>query len=102
MLRRARRRGQEGGDVERRALGRSGLEVPVVGMGTWKTFDVRGAHAEQQARTIVDTALEVGINLFDSSPMYGQAERVLGDALEVTRERALIATKIWARSADEG
>jgi aryl-alcohol dehydrogenase-like predicted oxidoreductase len=88
--------------VERRALGTSGLEVPVVGMGTWKTFDVRGARAEQQARTIVETALGLGINFFDSSPMYGEAERVLGGALRERREQALIATKIWTRSADEG
>ena len=43
--------------MERRTLGRSGLAVPVVGMGTWRTFDVRGAAAEQQRRAIVDAAL---------------------------------------------
>ena len=88
--------------MEKRVLGTSRLEVPVVGMGTWRTFDVRGARAEHQARTIVATALGVGINFFDSSPMYGDAERVLGGALAGTRERALVATKIWARSVDEG
>lgn len=44
--------------MERRSLGRSGLNVPAVGMGTWKTFDVADAAAiAQQRRTIVDVAL---------------------------------------------
>ena len=64
--------------MEQRPLGTSGLIVPVIGMGTWRTFDVRGAKAEQNARTIVDRALAGGARFFDSSPMYGNAERVLG------------------------
>ena len=87
--------------MERRALGKSGLEVPVVGMGTWKTFDVRGAKAEANAREIVDRALAAGADFFDSSPMYGEAERVLGAALEGRRDKALVATKVWTRSPSE-
>jgi aryl-alcohol dehydrogenase-like predicted oxidoreductase len=87
--------------MEKRTLGASGLEVPVVGMGTWRTFDVRGSRAEEHARAVVACALSEGANFFDSSPMYGQAERVLGAALRTTRDRALIATKIWARSGKE-
>lgn len=88
--------------MERRALGTSGLEVPVVGMGTWSTFDVRGERDEQHARAVVDCALDAGVSFFDSSPMYGEAERVLGATLEGVRERALVATKIWTAAADEG
>jgi aryl-alcohol dehydrogenase-like predicted oxidoreductase len=81
--------------VERRQLGSSGIDVPVVGMGTWKTFDVRGAAEEAGRRGVVDVALEAGSNLFDSSPMYGNAERVLGAALEGRRAQVLVATKVW-------
>jgi len=81
--------------VERRALGTSGLDVPVVGMGTWKTFDVRGANEVANCRGVVDAALQGGTNLFDSSPMYGAAEQVLGEALRGRREQALVATKVW-------
>jgi aryl-alcohol dehydrogenase-like predicted oxidoreductase len=88
--------------MEKRLLGKSGLEVPVVGMGTWQTFDVSGPKAEEKARSIVDRALEGGANFFDSSPMYGQAERVLGKTLQGRREEAMIATKVWARSLSEG
>jgi aryl-alcohol dehydrogenase-like predicted oxidoreductase len=88
--------------MERRALGSTGVEVPAVGMGTWRTFDVRGEAAEANARAVVDAAFEGGANLFDSSPMYGEAERVLGRALEGRRGEALVATKVWARARDEG
>jgi aryl-alcohol dehydrogenase-like predicted oxidoreductase len=88
--------------VERRAFGRTGLDVPAVGMGTWNTFDVRGAAAEGNAMVIVDVALKEGADLIDSSPMYGEAERVLGLALDGRRDEALVATKVWASSGDEG
>jgi aryl-alcohol dehydrogenase-like predicted oxidoreductase len=88
--------------MEQRTLGQSGLQVPVIGMGTWQTFDVCGAAAEANAQAVVDVALQAGANFFDSSPMYGQAERVLGQALTGRREQALIATKIWTPSAPEG
>jgi aryl-alcohol dehydrogenase-like predicted oxidoreductase len=71
-------------------------------MGTWRTFDVRGAAAQNNARAIVDAALAAGANFFDSSPMYGAAERVLGTALEGRRDAAMIATKVWADTVAEG
>jgi aryl-alcohol dehydrogenase-like predicted oxidoreductase len=88
--------------MEERDLGTSGLRVPTVGMGTWNTFDVRGAREEAARRRVVDVALEHGARLFDSSPMYGEAERVLGAALEGRRDQALVATKVWASGAAEG
>jgi aryl-alcohol dehydrogenase-like predicted oxidoreductase len=88
--------------METRTLGRSGLVVPVVGVGTWQTFDVRGARAEKRVNAVVDRALACGATFFDSSPMYGNAERVLGAALAARRTQALIATKIWTQAADEG
>jgi len=87
--------------MERRTLGRTGLQVPVVGMGTWRTFDVRGEAARRNARAIVDMALQVGANFLDSSPMYGAAEQVLSEALQGQRDQALIATKVWAATRSE-
>lgn len=86
--------------MERRPLGISGLAVPVIGMGTWNTLNGQGAEA--RARALVDAALAGGATFFDSSPMYGDAERALGHALHGRREQALVATKVWARSLDEG
>jgi aryl-alcohol dehydrogenase-like predicted oxidoreductase len=88
--------------LETRRLGNTGLEVPVVGMGTWQTFDVRGAQGEANARAVVDAAIEAGSRFFDSSPMYGEAERVLGLALRERRSEVMVATKVWTSSAAEG
>ena len=47
------------------------------------------------AGAVVSAALDAGTTLFDSSPMYGKAERTLGAVLEGRRSRALVATKVW-------
>jgi diketogulonate reductase-like aldo/keto reductase len=78
--------------IEERRLG------PVVGLGTWNTFDGE----ESLARTVVNAAWESGSRLFDSSPMYGGAEAALAAALGNRRSEATIATKIWAGSVSEG
>jgi aryl-alcohol dehydrogenase-like predicted oxidoreductase len=80
--------------MEHRAFGRTGLTVPVIGMGTWQTFDVRGAQATER-RAVTDAAFAAGATFFDSSPMYGEAERVLGDTLRGRRDAAILATKLW-------
>ena len=87
--------------MERRILGRTGAEVPVVGLGTWATLDL--ADADQPiGDAVVEAAFDGGTTVVDSSPMYGAAERVLGRALAGRRERAFVATKIWTRSLAEG
>ena len=87
--------------MERRPLGGSGVDVPAVGMGTWRTFDVRGPEEAARA-TIVTEAIDVGATLVDSSPMYGEAERVLGQALDGRRDAVLVATKVWTPDPQEG
>jgi aryl-alcohol dehydrogenase-like predicted oxidoreductase len=87
--------------MERRTLGPDGFQVPAVGMGTSRTFDVRGRAAEATSRRIVEEALGAGADLFDSSPMYGEAERVLGLALDGRRDDAIIATKVWTADDDQ-
>jgi diketogulonate reductase-like aldo/keto reductase len=78
--------------MEERRLG------PVVGLGTWRTF----GSDEETARGVVGAALDAGVRLFDSSPMYGGAETSLGTALRERREGTMVATKIWAQSVAEG
>lgn len=89
--------------MEHRALGRSGLSAPVVGLGTWNVLDLP-ASRERAARSVVRSAFEAGVRLVDSSPMYGRAEGVLGRALEDldVRRTAIVATKVWTPSVDEG
>jgi aryl-alcohol dehydrogenase-like predicted oxidoreductase len=71
----------------------AGLQVPVVGMGTSKTFDVPAVDEARQQ--ITDTALGTGARFVDSSPMYGNAERILGATLGARRAEAIVATKVW-------
>jgi aryl-alcohol dehydrogenase-like predicted oxidoreductase len=88
--------------MEQRRLGADGPELPVVGMGTWQTFDVRGEQAERRAHAVVAAALDAGTRVFDSSPMYGESERVLGDALRPRRAEAFVATKVWTSDPAHG
>jgi aryl-alcohol dehydrogenase-like predicted oxidoreductase len=92
----------KGRSLEERTLGATGLRVPVIGMGTWRTFDVSGAAAEAVTRQIVASARASGVRFFDTSPMYGRAETVLAKALDSARDDAFIATKVWASSSSEG
>jgi aryl-alcohol dehydrogenase-like predicted oxidoreductase len=87
--------------MERRTLGRTGVEVPVVGLGTWATFDLPDAR-QHVADAVVDAAFTGGMRLVDSSPMYGRAEGVLRRALDSRRADAFVATKIWTPSVAVG
>jgi aryl-alcohol dehydrogenase-like predicted oxidoreductase len=88
--------------MQRRRLGRSDIEVSAVGLGTWQVLDVRGREQEEARHEVVRAALDAGISLFDSSPMYGEAERVLGNALKkYGRDRATVATKVWTSNDRE-
>lgn len=86
--------------MNERPFGANDLTVPPVGLGTWNTFDVDPQH-EATAHAVVSEAMRNGSRLFDTSPMYGRSEAVLGRALEGERDNALIATKIWTADPDE-
>jgi len=78
--------------MEERRLG------PVVGLGTWQTFD----HDAALAREVLAAAFDAGCRIVDSSPMYGGAERALSGVVRDRRGDVTLATKIWARSLGEG
>ncbi len=77
------------------------MEIPVIGLGTWQVFDVPD-RLQDAADDVVEAAFAGGTRLVDSSPMYGRSERILGRALDGRRPEALVATKIWTPSVEEG
>jgi diketogulonate reductase-like aldo/keto reductase len=83
----------------------TGELLPVIGIGTWQTFDVGSGAAERAPlREVLQAFAAGGGRVVDSSPMYGAAESVAGDLIAELglRERLFIATKLWTRGRDEG
>jgi diketogulonate reductase-like aldo/keto reductase len=72
----------------------------VVGLGTWQRLEV--AAAAGQDRELIRAAVATGIRLIDTSPMYGDAERLLSEGLGVIRDQVLVADKVWTPSPEEG
>jgi len=88
-----------------RPIPSSGDALPVVGLGTWQTFDIGAGEAERAPRReVLKILLEGGGKVIDSSPMYGRSEGVVGDLLAElgARERAFLATKVWTRGREAG
>jgi len=88
-----------------RAIAASQAQLPVVGCGTWRTFDVGpGAAARAPLLEVLRILFDHGGSVIDSSPMYGAAEAVVGDLLATmqARERAFIATKVWTHGREAG
>ena len=86
--------------MQLRRLGNSGLKVSVIGLGC-NNFGMRIDQA--QTRMVVDTALDCGVNFFDTADIYGAAksEVFLGEALKGKRDKAVLATK-FANPMGEG
>jgi voltage-dependent potassium channel beta subunit len=84
-----------------RALGRSGLRVSELSLGSWLTL---GSKVDGSATTrLVRHAFELGVNLFDTADVYaeGEAERALGDAVaELPRDQLVLATKCFFAMTD--
>jgi len=80
----------------------SGEALPVIGLGTWQTFDVGNDPAARAPLREVLALLEG--NMVDSSPMYGNAESAVGDLVADLgmRSRVFLATKVWTSGRAEG
>jgi aryl-alcohol dehydrogenase-like predicted oxidoreductase len=93
--------------LEYRVLGRSGLKVSAITMGTF-TFGGVGPFARvgnqgvPEARRLVDLAIDHGVNVFDTANMYsgGVSEEILGEVLEGRRDRVLVTSKARMRIGD--
>jgi aryl-alcohol dehydrogenase-like predicted oxidoreductase len=82
--------------VEYRRLGKSGVKVSEISLGSWLTYG--GSGAEEQAKSCIDRAYELGINFFDTANVYmrGAAEEIVGRALkDFERHSYFLATKVY-------
>jgi aryl-alcohol dehydrogenase-like predicted oxidoreductase len=84
------------GGLERRALGRTGEKLSIVGFGGIVVMDA----TPEQAATRVRRAIEAGVNYFDVAPSYGNAEEMLGPALEPYRKGVFLACKTQGRTRE--
>jgi diketogulonate reductase-like aldo/keto reductase len=84
-----------------RKIPRTGEKLPVIGLGTWQTFDVapRG-HAPLQG--VLTQFFAAGARLIDSSPMYGRSEETVGDVLAAVGGTPFLATKVWTSGKQAG
>ena len=87
-----------------RPIPRTSESLPVVGLGTWQTFDVADGAARAPLRDVFREFASLGGTVVDSSPMYGRSESVVGDlAVELGLQKQLfIATKVWTSGAEAG
>jgi diketogulonate reductase-like aldo/keto reductase len=88
-----------------RTIPSSGEALPVIGLGTYKGFDVGSSGKDRTAlKNVFPTLFSRGGSVIDSSPMYGRAEEVVGDLLAAqgSRQCAFVATKVWTEGRSAG
>lgn len=88
-----------------RRIPSSGESLPVIGLGTWQTFDIGPSPAERAPlEEVLRTFVALGGKVIDSSPMYGNAEEVAGDLIGKLgiRSSLFVATKVWTSGKEAG
>lgn len=91
--------------VIKKPIPKTGELLPVIGLGTWQTFDVGAAKAAREPlRQVLREFVRLGGSVIDSSPMYGKSEGVAGDlAAELgVHKQLFLATKVWTSGRDAG
>jgi aryl-alcohol dehydrogenase-like predicted oxidoreductase len=84
---------------------RTGESLPVIGLGTWQTFDVGPAPSERAPlREVLREFVRLGGTVIDSSPMYGRSESVVGDLTAELKldGKLFVATKVWTSGRETG
>lgn len=92
-------------EIRTRNIPSTGEPLPVVGLGTWIQFDVGSSRTErEQLLKVLRLMIMKGGKVIDSSPMYGNAEKVIGDLTAVLDQpdHFFYATKVWTRGREAG
>jgi myo-inositol catabolism protein IolS len=92
--------------LKKRILGKSGIEITEIGLGLWAAgggdWGAANAEADQAAVKAIETALDAGVNFFDTADVYGDghSEILLGNTMKGRRDRFVVATKIGWQGFD--
>jgi aryl-alcohol dehydrogenase-like predicted oxidoreductase len=98
-------RTRKGSRMLTRKIPSTGETLPVIGLGSWQTFDVGHSAGERAPlEEVLKAFADLGGTLVDSSPMYGRSEAVIGDltAKLGLRDRLFLATKVWTSGREAG
>ncbi|HCM77297.1 MAG TPA: aldo/keto reductase [Cytophagales bacterium] len=89
--------------IIKRRIPSTGEMLPSIGLGTWKTFDVGPKEREPQKNVLINLLAKQGTAV-DTSPMYGQAEEVIGDVSNAlgNNKQLFLATKVWTTGREAG
>lgn len=88
------------GPLPTRTLGRTGVEVPTLALGTWPSGMCRAVSVEDLVE-LVHTALDLGVTYVDTARNYNKAEEAIGRALGRHRKEVFLTTKVWADTAEQ-
>ena len=91
--------GAQAAQVGKRQLGKTGLEVGVLGIGT-SPLGAKGV-SQSEVNNVIAAAADYGVNYLDAAPIYNQAERRLGPALKGKRDKFVLVTKVEATSKQD-
>ena len=92
-------------NIHLRTIPSSNEKIPIVGLGTWQTFDVGNSTEKRSVlMEVLKKMHEKGGKVIDSSPMYGSSESVVGDLTQETglAEHFFYATKVWTQGKEAG
>jgi diketogulonate reductase-like aldo/keto reductase len=92
-------------NILRRPIHSTGETIPVVGLGTWQTFDASESATElEPLKEVLTTLVSKGGSVVDSSPMYGRSEEVVGDLSTELKlnDKLFLATKVWTNGKENG
>jgi aryl-alcohol dehydrogenase-like predicted oxidoreductase len=94
--------------LEFRELGRSGIKISAIGLGTWqwgsREWGWGRLYGKKEVLSAFEKALEVGINFIDTAEVYGRgkSEELIGEAIQGHREDVVLATKVWPLNLSQG
>jgi aryl-alcohol dehydrogenase-like predicted oxidoreductase len=91
--------GAQAAQVGKRQLGKTGLEVGVLGIGT-SPLGAKGV-SQNEVNNVIAAAADYGVNYLDTAPIYNQSERRLGPALKGKRDKFVLVTKVEATSKQD-